>query len=90
MKIEENLLLNDLFDCYGALLSQNQQEILKDFLFYNLTSSEIAQNRNISRQAVKDALVKGECKLEEFEQKLGLMKKIKNLEKLLEKYRGDK
>lgn len=84
MKIEENLRLNKLFDCYGNLLSNIQKDVLTDFLYYNLTSSEIAENHNVSRQAVKDALVKGEKKLEEIEEKLKLMARIESLEKRLQ------
>ena len=52
MKVEENIILNKLFDTYGALLSRGQQDIMSSYLQNDLTISEIAENLNVSRQAV--------------------------------------
>ena len=76
MKIEENVLMCKLFDAYGALLSQTQREVIGDFLLYDLTGSEIALNRNISRQAVKDTISKAVAKLEHFENLLHFVEKF--------------
>ena len=76
MKIEKNVRLNSLFDAYGPLLSDSQQEMLGQMLEYDLTVSEIAQNRGVSRQAVMDAVRKAENKLEEYESKLHFLEKL--------------
>ena len=60
MRVEENFRLSKLCALYGNLLSKGQKEVLKSYLFDDLTLSEIAQNLNISRQAVKDSITKGE------------------------------
>ena len=90
MKLEENIMLSRLFDAYGALLSQSQQDIMNDYLLYNLTNSEIAENRGVSRQAVKDAVSKATKKLEEFENRLGFLKKVDIMEQEIEKLKGRK
>ena len=90
MKLEENIMLSRLFDAYGALLSQSQQDIMNDYLLYNLTNSEIAENRKVSRQAVKDAVSKATKKLEEFENRLGFLKKLDIMEEEIEKLKGRK
>lgn len=90
MKIEENIRLCRLFDLYGSLLSEAQQDIINDYLLFNLTNSEIAQNRGVSRQAVKDAITKGSKKLEEFETKLGFLQKMIAYESQIENLKGRK
>ena len=90
MKLEENIMLSRLFDAYGALLSQSQQDIMNDYLLFNLTNSEIAENRGVTRQAVKDAVSKATKKLEEFENRLGFLKKLDIMEEEIEKLKGRK
>ena len=90
MKLEENIMLSRLFDAYGALLSQSQQDIMNDYLLFTLTNSEIAENRKVSRQAVKDAVSKATKKLEEFENRLGFLKKVDIMEEEIEKLKGRK
>lgn len=81
MKVEQNIILNKLFDAYGGLLSKGQQDIMSSYLAFDLTVSEIAENLGISRQAVKDSVTKAEKKLRQIEEKLGLVGKIDLLEK---------
>lgn len=88
MKIEENIRLCRLFDLYSPLLSQSQQDIMKDYLLFNLTNSEIAENRKVSRQAVKDAITKATKKLEEYEKKLGFLVKVDIMEEEIAKLKG--
>lgn len=90
MEIEKNIRLCKLFDAYGAILSQSQQDALGDFLNYDLTESEIAENKNISRQAVKDSIKKAISKLEELESKLHLFEKIQSLTKEIENLKNKK
>ena len=64
-----------LCEIYGKLLTEKQLSILEDYYNMDLSLSEIAENHNITRQAVRDVIKKGENKLFEFEEKLGFMKK---------------
>lgn len=66
----DTLRINRLFDIYGNLLSSTQREFLYDYYEANLSLSEIAENKNISRTAVSDALKKGREKLEYYEEKI--------------------
>ena len=90
MKVEENIILNKLFDAYGQLLSKGQQEIMSCYLNYDLTVTEIAENLSVSRQAVMDSIKKAEKKLKVYEEKLSFIKRTKRLleenEKLEEQY----
>ena len=64
-----------LLETYGKLLTDKQYNLLDDYYNMDLSLSEIAENENITRQAVRDNLKKGENKLFEYEEKLGIMKK---------------
>ena len=74
MNKQDKLIL--LFDYYGDLLSESQRNYFESYYFDNLSLSEIAENEEITRQAVRDNLKKGENNLFEYEEKLGFMKKI--------------
>ena len=73
-KIENVLKYSELLSLYQNLLSPTQKEILEDYFYYNLSLSEIAENRKISRSAVEDAIKKGKAKLDSFENKIGSLK----------------
>ncbi len=73
--MEKNVEMGMLLDIYGSLLTKKQYELLNDYYNNDLSLSEIAENENITRQAVRDNLKKGEKKLFEFEEKLKVMKK---------------
>ena len=63
-----------LFDFYGAMLTQRQQEIFD--LYYNddLSLSEISEQMQISRQAVRDSVTRSKNLMIGFEQRLGLVR----------------
>lgn len=73
--MEKNVKVSILLQTYGNLLTENQVSVLNDYYNNDLSLSEIAENNNITRQAVRDNIKKGEQKLFEFEEKLGVMKK---------------
>lgn len=64
-----------LLEIYGKLLTEKQYEMLDDYYNKDLSLAEIAENQNITRQAVRDNLKKGERKLFKYEEKLCIMKK---------------
>ncbi|MBE6937479.1 MAG: DNA-binding protein [Ruminococcaceae bacterium] len=65
-----------LFDFYGPVLTERQQEVFD--LYYNedLSLTEISEHANITRQGVRDAVVKASNILNEMEEKLGLVEKF--------------
>ena len=79
--MEEKIKIGILFGIYGKLLTEKQYELLNDYYNNDLSLSEIAENNNITRQAVNDVINKGKNKLIEIEEKLAFMKKILNQEK---------
>jgi hypothetical protein len=73
--VEDNVKISILLEIYGKLLTEKQYTLLDDYYNNDLSLSEIAENQKITRQAVRDNLKKGENKLLDYENKLGLMKK---------------
>ena len=73
--MEKNVKVSMLCEVYGNLLTKKQLSILQDYYDKDLSLSEIAQNQEITRQAVRDIIKKGESKLFELEEKLEIMKK---------------
>lgn len=65
-----------LFDFYGELLTERQREFFD--LYYNedLSLSEIAENSGISRQGVRDVIVRAESAMQEIEDKTGLIRRF--------------
>lgn len=68
--LEKRLYYIELLHIYGDLLSDTQKDILIDYLECDLSLSEIADNRGISRAAVDDAIKKGMKKLDTLEQSI--------------------
>lgn len=82
--MEKNVRVSMLCQIYGELLTEKQLEVLTDYYNSDLSLSEIAENNNITRQAVRDIIKKGENKLFELEEKLQIMEKMMKQEKLLQ------
>ena len=82
--MEKKVEISILCQIYGKLLTEKQYEFIDDYYNNDLSLSEIAENNNITRQAVRDVIKKGENKLFEFEEKLLIMKKTRNQEKQIQ------
>jgi len=71
-----------LYDFYGILLSERQREVFDLYHEENFSLSEIAYSLGVSRQAVHISLNKARRELEEYEEKLGLIAKHAEYEKV--------
>ena len=70
-----------LFDFYGDLLTERQKEFYD--LYYNedLSLAEIAENYGISRQGVRDVIVRAEAAMTEIEDKTHLIRRFYQMQK---------
>ena len=73
MRIDEIARQSLLFDFYGQLLPPRQRQVMELYTEENLSLLEIADQFDISRQGVHDALRKAQKALTEYEEKLGLV-----------------
>ena len=59
-----------LWDTYGGLLTDTQRELCELYYICDLSLSEIAEQKGISKQAVSDTLKKSRELLDFYEEKL--------------------
>ena len=73
-----------LLDFYGELLTEKQRTCFD--LHYNedLSLAEIAENYGISRQGVRDVIVRAEAVMTELEDKTGLLKRFMQMKAKLD------
>lgn len=54
--MEKNVQISMLCQIYGKMLTNKQYEVINDYYNNDLSLSEIAENNNITRQAVRDII----------------------------------
>ncbi|NCB48458.1 MAG: DNA-binding protein [Clostridia bacterium] len=79
LEIKNNLRLSLLFDIYGKLLTEKQISVLKDFLDFDFSLSEIAEANSTSRQSVNDLVKRSLKTLEDYEVKLQILEKFEKI-----------
>lgn len=77
-----------LYDFYGDLLTDRQKEFYD--LYYNedLSLAEIAENYGITRQGVRDVIVRAEAYLTELEDKTGIIRRFHTMQGQLKELAG--
>ena len=73
--LEKKQRVNLLMDCYEDLLTNKQREYLSYYYDEDLSLSEIAEELDVSRNAVYDNLKRAVNALEDYEKKLHLLQK---------------
>jgi hypothetical protein len=82
--MENREYLCTLFDIYKELLTKTEQETFISYYMEDLSLSEIAENRGISKSSVGKTLSGAEEKLKEYESVLNKEQIKKELNNLLE------
>ena len=77
--MEQRVELNYLMDFYGPLLTEHRRELMRLYCEEDLTLAEIADQMDITRQGVSDALNTARRQLDDYEQKLGLVARYRAL-----------
>lgn len=65
-----------LYDFYGELLTERQQQVYESVVLEDYSLSEVAEELGISRQGVHDMIRRCNHALEEYEEKLHLVEKF--------------
>lgn len=84
-KLEEKVEISILLEIYGNLLTETQRMYMDLYYNQDYSLSEIGDNENITRQAVRTILVKSKKKLYEYEEKLKFLEKEKRIKALIQK-----
>ncbi len=88
MELEDFLQNSILLSYYKNLLSEKQKIYMIEHFEEDYSLSEIADKYDVSRQAVHDNIKRGIVQLNEYEEKLGFLKRdnfLKNKLELLKK-----
>lgn len=88
--MEEVIYYNNLFDCYGELLTNKQREYFIDYYQNNLSLSEMATNYGVSRNAIHKQLKKIIEVLENYEVKLSIISRNNKIMDLIKNLNDDK
>lgn len=81
--MQDRLYYIDLYDLYGELLTEKQQNYFEDYYFSNLSLSEIAENMDVSRNAIHNQIKDAEEKLGYYEQHLHLYERNSKIKQLV-------
>lgn len=81
--LDKTMRINYLYDFYQSLLTPKQQSYMSLYYLDDYSLGEIAEEFSISRQAVYDNIKRTEAMLEEYEEKLLLLKKFQQRTELL-------
>ena len=81
--MDEVVHYNELYDLYGELLTDKQREYFEDYYFNNLSFSEMAENYQVSRNAVFRQIHIVKEKLDQYEEILKLKKKREEIDFIL-------
>ena len=81
--MSKNLLICDLLELYGKLLTEKQSKLLELYYFEDLSLSEIAENEGGSRQGAMDVITRAEKELLKIEEELGLYNRNLNQAKII-------
>ena len=82
--MKEFVYYNSLFDIYGKLLTEKEQESFKDYYQEDLSLGEIAEIKNISRAAVQKTIKTVLEKLDYYEEILNVYAKSIKLKELVD------
>lgn len=74
-----------LYDFYGELLTERQQQVFESVVLEDYSLSEVAEDLGISRQGVHDMIKRCNHTLEEYESRLHLVEKFLCIRKQVQK-----
>lgn len=82
MQVEKTTRMNFLFDFYQPLLTEKQRSYMEYYYLDDLSLGEIAEEYEVSRQAVYDNIRRTGAMLEDYENKLRLFEKFQHRQKI--------
>jgi uncharacterized protein len=85
--LEKTTRMNYLYDFYQSLLTPKQRSYMSLYYLDDFSLGEIAEEYNVSRQAVYDNIKRTEAMLEEYEEKLLLFSKFQERNEILAQLR---
>lgn len=85
--LDKKIRIHQLYDLYGALLTEKQKTAFEYYYLDDYSLSEIAEILKVSRNAIHEQITIATTYLEEYEAKLNLLSSREKLSKLIQKYK---
>lgn len=82
--MDKNVEIGILYEYYKGLLTETQSDSIEKYYLEDLSITEIADILGVSKQSISENLKRSEKALLNFEDKLGLYKKMNNLSELID------
>ena len=89
MEIEKTNRMNALFEFYAALLTDKQMNYIELYYADDYSLAEIAEEFQVSRQAVYDNIKRTEKILEDYEMNSDYIVRSQIFDQIMEKYADD-
>ncbi len=83
--LEKTLKLGKLLDLYGGMLTDKQREAMDMYYNCDMSLAEVGEELSVSRQGVRDTLIRATNTLLELEEKIGYFKTLTTLKREIEK-----
>ena len=80
----DRIRFGSLYEIYGALLTEKQQQCLELYFCEDYSLAEVAEEMKVSRQAIHDLLKRVEQTLEHYEDMLGFLQRAEKTRTLTE------
>ncbi|NEY70263.1 putative DNA-binding protein [Bacillus mesophilus] len=87
--LEKTTRMNLLFDFYQSLLTPKQRSYMVLYYLDDYSLGEIAEEYQVSRQAVYDNIKRTEAMLEEYENKLHLLEKFQKRQIIIKQIKNE-
>ena len=81
---DDRIRFGSLYEIYGALLTEKQRQCLELYFCEDYSLAEVAEEMQVSRQAIHDLLRRVEQTLEHYETMLGFLQRMENTRRLTE------
>ena len=78
----DRIRFGSLYEIYGALLTEKQRQCLELYFCEDYSLAEVAEEMQVSRQAIHDLLKRVEQTLEHYEEMLGFLQRMEKTRRL--------
>lgn len=87
--MDNRTYLTILYDYYGDLFTEKERIYFEEYYFSNFSLSEIAENHQVSRNAIHKSIKSVQEKLENYEEKLKLYNNQQKINKLISEIKDE-